>query len=112
MVAIAAQTSLCPIFGAKRIEVAMSQAFFDTRIHCIAEQGLASGAAAVTTPVHCASPDAPNAVPRHQIGLDVAIPVIFPVAGQGVVAVARLWRLVVQQGRQDGVEVVIERSAM
>ena len=49
-------------------------------------------------------------VDQHQIGLGVAIPVIFPVAGQGVVAVARLWRLVVQQGRRDGVKVVIERS--
>ena len=51
-------------------------------------------------------------VDQDQVVRDVAIPVVFSVTGQGVVAVARLQRQVGQQGRQDSVKVGMERGAM
>lgn len=49
-------------------------------------------------------------VDQHQVGLDVAIPVILPVPGQRVVAVPRFQRLVAGERDQDGHQVGIERG--
>lgn len=49
-------------------------------------------------------------VDQHQVGLDVAIPVILPVPGQRVVAVPRFQRLVVGERDQDGHQVGVERG--
>ena len=49
-------------------------------------------------------------VDQHQVGLDVAIPVILPVPGQRVVAVPRFQRLVAGERDQDGQQVGIKRG--
>lgn len=40
-------------------------------------------------------------IDQNQVGLDVAIPVIFPIASQSMVTVSRLQGLVGKQSRQD-----------
>ena len=41
-------------------------------------------------------------VDQHQVGFDVAIPMILPVAGQHVVAMTWCKRLIVRKGLHDG----------
>ena len=52
------------------------------------------------------------AVNEHQIGLDVAIAVAQPLAAEVVVSISRLQSHVVQQCRQDGHQIVIQRLTM
>jgi len=46
---------------------------------------------------------------QHQVGLDVTITVILPVAGQRVVVVPLGQRLVIRQRRDDGNEIACQR---
>eukprot|EP01012_Entosiphon_sulcatum_P034746 TRINITY_DN44123_c0_g1_i1.p1 TRINITY_DN44123_c0_g1~~TRINITY_DN44123_c0_g1_i1.p1 ORF type:complete len:136 (+),score=4.50 TRINITY_DN44123_c0_g1_i1:270-677(+) len=52
------------------------------------------------------------AVNQHQVGLDVTVPVVFPVAGEGVVTVLLGQRLVIRQGCDDGNEIARQRLTM
>lgn len=52
------------------------------------------------------------AVNQHQIGLDVAIAVVFPVANQRVIAVLFGQRLVIRQGGNNGDELACQRLTM
>jgi hypothetical protein len=51
-------------------------------------------------------------VDQHQIGFNVTIPMILPIAGQGMVAVMRFQQRVGQQQEQDGVEIVVEGDSV
>ena len=48
-------------------------------------------------------------VDRHQVGLDVTVPMVFPVASQRVVTVLLRQRMVVCQRRDNGNEITLQR---
>ena len=48
-------------------------------------------------------------VDQHQVGLYVAIAVIFPVARKRMVAASRLQRLIIREGDQDREQIAVER---
>lgn len=52
------------------------------------------------------------AINQYQVGFDVAVPVIFPVAGECMVAVLLVQRLVIRQGCDDSNEVTRQRLTM
>jgi len=45
---------------------------------------------------------------QHQVGFDVAVPVIFPVAAKSVITEALLKRLIVGEGLYDSLQIRIE----
>jgi len=51
-------------------------------------------------------------IDQHQIRLDVAIPVVFPIARERMVTVTWLQRQIDHQRRQDGCEISVERGAV
>lgn len=54
----------------------------------------------------------PLGIDQHQIGLDVTIAMIAPVAGKRMILIARRKRLIQSQNAKDCAQVSFHRSAM